>query len=412
MSSPVSRRRFCHALSGFGLALAGFPSRATAQRPNAIAIPQSEHIPAEAGAKLLALADRRRRLFIKSGFDDLVKQRVQVDQQLAVLNAQVSNAEKAFRAANQNASRLEGLAQGQAGQGLVAQAEAARQAAARVADEGNQYLAQRNEYLKTTVAPLMQRFSTVEREWGQIYNEMRVQIPRDRTDPRATYISETLDQITSQDPQMIEGYVLNAIASLFTEREHGDAERLLNEASDKRPAFLAPTSPVAIDFCYACCLAQRPKQADAVIKKIRALPAATRNAEHDWVVGVHGMFSQRFGDARKHLQLATTELKKQLDKQGRTPHPVVIADTVVMYMSLPNQQERGQKIYSMNTSVQSSGLWQALRAQAMILAEDENFGDAAAVMQACTARAPYPLHMVLGEQKDSYEAKKVWRVQS
>ena len=408
----MCRRRFWQTFCAFGVTLAGFPTRSKAQRPNVIDIPQSEHVPADAGAKLQALADRRRRLFNESGFDNLIKERVQVDQQLAALNARVANAEKAFRAANQHASRLEGLAQGQAGQGLVNQGRAARQAAAQVADKGNEYLKQRNDYLATTVAPLMQKLSTVEREWCHIYDEMRVQIPRDSTDPQATYISETLDHITSQDAQMIEGYVLHAIASLFTESEQGDAERLLNVASEKSPALLAPTSPIAIDFCYACCLAQRPKQADAVIKKIRALPAATRTAEHDWVVGLHGMSSQRFVDARKHLQLATTELMKQLDKEGRSPHSVVIADTVVMYMSLPNQQERGQKIYSMNTGVQTSGLWQALRAQAMILAEDENFGDASAVMQACTARAPYPLHTVLSEQTDFYEAKKLWRVQS
>jgi len=392
-----------------GLAKAVFAGVVFAQ-PLALQLPVGDRSPAGAAERLRSLADERRHLFERSGFDRLVRELTQASQKLDNLDAAINDIKKKLVPAARKADHLAQAAQGVAGAGMAAVAAEAQVIVDQIVEKGRAVARERDQFQQQVTAPLIEKMAVVDRHWTRLYEDMREQMPRDREDPQAEPIADALINLTVLDASFVEGFVLGAIAICYTNRPPEDSMRLLDQAYTKRDMFLLPKSLLAVDFCYACCLANRPERADGIVKEMKKIADPHKSLEQDWIIGIHGFHSKKLNDAGKYLQSAAVEMKQQLNKKGITPNPVILADTVVLFMSGPSQQGRGQKLFAMDDSVRESGAWQSLRAQAMILAEDERFQEAAGLMEACVARAPDALRTELVEQLNNYAAKHVWRI--
>lgn len=408
INKQVAVWRSASALSALLIvALTHYP--ANAQRPAVAAIPAPEHLPPGASEKLRELASQRIQLFSSEGFDGNAKRYLEAHSQYARLNALVTQAEKAVRAANQNATRLAGLAVGQPD--VAPQAQAAQTFAAQASDELRKRVQHRDGFANESLSPIREWAAKLEKRWSTIHGDMRALVPRDRTDPQAKTVADTLKDLTNSRTEFFEGYVLGAVASIYADDDPAEVDSLLAEGLEKVPGFLPATSLVAIDYVYACCLAQRPKRADRIIKELKEIDDKRTSIEQDWIIGLHGSTAGKLNDARKYFQLATSKMQKEVDA-GSLPHPVVIADAIILFLSLENNEKRARQLFHLDPAIGNSGHWQSLRARSMLLAEDGNFQQAAALISACIARAPDSMRIDLGEQLTHYEAKQVWRKSS
>lgn len=374
-------------------------------------VPAPDLVPPDAAERLEALAVQRLQLFEEEQADLLSAEMQRADQELQGHNQQIAALRATFAEKQRIAAFLGTIAaSGRMGEKLYgAEAVRARQAADAVHAAIAATMASRQQFITTRWQPLRAKVDQFNSAWMEIYGLMRVCIPRDRTDPHAGEVAAVLEAITDVEPTFFEGYILAAVAALHAGRGVDDVDALLVKASAAAPAWFNVTEgAIAVDFVHACCLAGRPTRADKVVKALRQIHETRSTIEQDWVISLHSRASRHINEARTRLQSMRAKVRRHEAAPDAPRLAVIMADAAATCMGDTRHRGLGRLMLQTDETVRVSGAWQALRARAMLLADEGRFEAATALLHECRARAPLSMGTELDGQLALCAARETW----
>ena len=222
----------------------------------------------------------------------------------------------------------------------------------------------------------------------------------------AAYASEC-----GRQRDFVEGHVLGAITAIYR-NDLRTATDSLDAAAKIIVAFDLYGMLVAADYCHACLLMGRPDACQRVVDFIKEMPDTATSIEQDCAVGLHAYATRKFHTGAKFYGRAMHRQARVKRESNLDAPPSLWGEAAVLLLHIDEPQHQKQRARELleRAVVQQSGAWQVLRAQAMLKAEDGQWGDGVGLLTTSMERAPLVMRDELADQMESYKQRETWDV--
>jgi hypothetical protein len=381
---------------------------AEGQGVGVIAVPPSAMLPHGAAGRLQLLIRERADNIEKFQVFAALKKIQQQQPQLNALQADILAAEKLWRAANFQFTKISSQARGEAGKGMAGQVAAARQAVNQANQNVDKARLKLASFFAANIQPWLEKVDAARPDWARIYRSMRELVPTDRADPGAGEVAAVYSAECRRQENFVEGYVLGAIAAIYV-NDLQEARDSLEKAAKLIVEYQLGDLLVATDYCHACLLLGKPDACEAVVDFIKNMPDTATSIEQDCIVGLHAYATRKFNEGAKFYTRAIHKQARLKRADNLDASPALWGEAAMLFMQLDdvNQRNKAKLVLEKEPQTQS-GAWQVLRARAELAADAGDWGEAAGLIDASEARAPLAMQAELRAHGEAIKAQKRW----
>lgn len=354
-----------------------------------------------AAAQLDALIQQRHALVDACKFFQLINQNLKAQQQVAVANAQLLQANVAIGKANtdiniarvQNNEALESRARGNLD---------AAQRAAQAAGNALQVAINNNRGLWGELQPNIIKFLG-------LYQKMKTFVVQDRGSPQLAAARGVFDRACAGRADFHEGRVLAALCEIYVGQRQAAQEHLAKGLFFGQELFFA--WPPASEMCLAYLLLGQPAAVDPWVKWVKGLDEARKTPTRCFLVALHGVVDCRDNQAAEWFERCGRRLTATAKKQNRPDvRPAEMAGAWAHFLlTCPNTKLRDvQKAKGLVNGLQPQASWYVARAAGAVHAAQGSWQGAVREVALAVEHGPVVLGEELSGELEKYKNSELW----
>lgn len=352
-------------------------------------------------AALDNLIQQRHAIVDGCNFFQLINDNLEAQQQVAVANAQLVQANVAIGKANTDIN----IARVQKNEALESRARGNLDAAQRAARNAGQALQQavaKNQRLWGQLQPNIVKFLA-------LYQQMRKFVVYDRASPRLAAAHGVFKQACGMRADFHEGRVLAALCEAYVGNAGAAVAHLQKGAFFGQPLFFA-WQP-ANDMVLAYLLIGQPVEVAPWIKWVRGVDEKRKTPTRCWLVALHGAIECKDNQAKEWFERCERRINSAAKKANRPPAipAEVAADWAFFLMTCPNEKFRDLgKAKQLVGNRDPGASWYVARAVAAVAAQEGQWQGAQRSAGLAGAHGPVVLIDEFADQVNAYKNQQPW----
>jgi hypothetical protein len=352
-------------------------------------------------AQLEGLIQQRHQLVDQCGFFGLIDQNLKAQQQVAVANARLVQANVAIGKANTDIN----IAHTQKNESLEARARGnleAAQRAAREAAPALQQAVQNNQRLWGQLEPNIAEFL-------KLYQKMKTFVVQDRVSPRLAAARGVFGRACAGRADFHEGRVLAALCEIYGGQRQAAEQHLKQGLFFGQQLFFA--WPPAADMCLAYLLLGRTQDVLGWVKWVQDIDEKRKTPTRCFLVALHGVIDCRDNQADEWFKRCWRRLIATAKKQNLPVHmpPEVAGAWAHFLLTCPNLKFRDlPKSKELVGGLQPQASWYVARAKAAVAAAEGSWQGAVLLAALAVQHGPVVLGDELNGEAEAYKKSELW----